>query len=70
MISPLLLLLHRRPRYDILSLDEADSDREDLEGVDWAVDYLHRYLYTTVLSDTWSPAWWTARPSRAWLQTE
>ena len=29
-------------RYDIVSLDEKDGAREDMEGVDWAVDYLHR----------------------------
>lgn len=27
--------------YDIVSLDEKDGAREDMEGVDWAVDYLH-----------------------------
>ena len=26
--------------YDIRSLDEADKDREDMEGVDWAVNFL------------------------------
>ena len=28
-------------RYDIISLDEKDGAREDMEGVDWAVNYLH-----------------------------
>jgi len=27
--------------YDIISLDERDGAREDMEGVDWAVNYLH-----------------------------
>jgi len=27
--------------YDILSLDENDSKREDMEGVNWAVDFVH-----------------------------
>ena len=27
--------------YDILSLDEEDSNREDMEGVNWAVDFVH-----------------------------
>ena len=26
--------------YDILSLDETDENREDMEGVDWAVNFL------------------------------
>ena len=26
--------------YDILSLDEADPHREDMEGVDWAVNFV------------------------------
>ena len=37
-------LLHRWhliSRYDIISLDERDGAREDMEGVDWAVNYLH-----------------------------
>ena len=27
--------------YDILSLDENDTNREDMEGVNWAVDFVH-----------------------------
>ena len=27
--------------YDILSLDENDANREDMEGVNWAVDFVH-----------------------------
>jgi len=27
--------------YDIVSLDEKDGAREDMDGVDWAVNYLH-----------------------------
>ena len=27
--------------YDILSLDENDSNREDMEGVNWAVEFVH-----------------------------
>ena len=34
--------LHPLCRYDIVSLDEKEGAREDMEGVDWAVDYLHR----------------------------
>ena len=26
--------------YDILSLDEADKNREDMEGVDWSVNFV------------------------------
>ena len=26
--------------YDIRSLDEADKDREDMEGVDWSVNFV------------------------------
>ena len=27
--------------YDILSLDENDTNREDMEGVNWAVEFVH-----------------------------
>jgi len=30
--------------YDILSLDEKDSKREDMEGVNWSVDFLHELV--------------------------
>ena len=36
--EPLLQFIFR---YDIISLDERDGAREDMEGVDWAVNYLH-----------------------------
>ena len=26
--------------YDIRSLDEGDKDREDMEGVDWSVNFI------------------------------
>ena len=30
--------------YDILSLDEKDTNREDMEGVNWAVDFVHQLV--------------------------
>ena len=30
--------------YDILSLDEKDTNREDMEGVSWSVDLLHELV--------------------------
>ena len=50
--TTLAALLTPVARYDILSLDEKDSRREDMEGVDRAVEYVHSLVQVVVMG--WS----------------